>query len=40
MKLVFEKGSQGRRLDLIGEWDVPMVSFKKVKTAPAPYVGK
>ena len=29
MKLVFEKGSQGRRLDLIGEWDVPMVSFER-----------
>ena len=29
MKLVFEKGSQGRRLDLIGEWDVPMVSFDR-----------
>ena len=29
MKLVFEKGSAGRRLDLISPCDVPQVSFEK-----------
>lgn len=38
MKLVFEKGSAGRRLDLISPCDVPQVSFEKhisVRNSPA-----
>lgn len=32
MKLVFEKGSAGRKLDLISPLDVPQVSFEKTHT--------